>query len=54
MIIAFDVVVTGGRVIPVIDRPVVTLTGVLVVTGAAVVSGALFIPGDGVVGDVAD
>ena len=40
--------------IPVIGRLVVTLTGVLVVTGAAVVSGALFIPGDGVVGDVAD
>ena len=40
--------------IPVIGRLVVTLTGVLVVTGAAVVSGALFIPGDSVVGDVAD
>ena len=47
-------VLTEGRVIPVIGRLVVTLTGVLVVTGAAVVSGALFIPGDGVVGDVAD
>ena len=39
MINALDVVVTGGRMIPVIGRPVVTLTGVLVVSGTLVVSG---------------